>query len=81
VTVRGTVDAVERDLLGRPQRVAIVFPTRGMLVETEVEDEGAGAELKHHVGEDVTAVGVVKVKTDGTTSLVIAGFEVEPTGP
>jgi hypothetical protein len=81
VTVRGTVDVVNRDLLGCPSRVAIVFPARGVLVETAVEDEGAGAALKDQMGDYVTAVGVLMVKADGTTSLVVAQFEVEPAGP
>src|SRR5215468_8534456 len=62
VFVTGTVDAIDKDFFGRTQRVAIVsLSDTGALLQNPVEDVSAGRELKHHVGEDVTARGVVLV--------------------
>lgn len=78
--VQGRVAAMERDLLGRPSKVAIVSLQEGLIVETAIEDEAAGEALKEHAGEDVTATGVVKLKADGTASFVVASFRVHPDG-
>ena len=46
------------------------------LFQNAVEDAAAGQELKHHVGEAVTARGVVLVKVDGSMSLLVDAFQV-----
>lgn len=77
VFVTGVVDAIEKDFLGRPERVAIVSVSdRGVLLQNAVEDMSAGEALKDHVGEGVTARGVVLVKTDGTMSLLVDAFQI-----
>lgn len=77
VTLRGTVDDVATDVFGRTRSVAIVTSTGGVLVEMPVEDGEAGDALRQHVGRWVTAVGVMKVRTDGTTSLVVRRFTLD----
>ena len=77
VFVTGVVDAIDKDFLGRPQKVAIVsLSDSGALLQNPVENTSAGQELKHHVGEDVTARGVVLVKADGSMSLLVDAFQV-----
>jgi hypothetical protein len=77
VFVTGVVDAVDKDFLGRPQKVAIVsLSDSGALLQNAVENKSAGRELKDHVGEDVTARGVVLVKADGSMSLLVDAFQV-----
>jgi len=77
VFISGTVDAVDKNFLGRTQRVAIVsVGDTGALFQNAVEDSAAGQELKHHVGEAVTARGVVLVKVDGSMSLLVDAFQV-----
>lgn len=48
----------------------------GALLQNAVEDVSAGEELKHHVGKDVTARGVVLVKPDGSMALLVDAFQV-----
>jgi hypothetical protein len=48
----------------------------GALVQNAIEDDSVGEKLKHHVGDDVTARGVVLVKADGAMSLLVDAFEV-----
>ena len=77
VFVTGTVDSLKKDFFGRTRRVAIVSVSdTGALMQNLVEDEAAGEELKRHVGEDVTARGVVLVKADGSMSLLVDAFQV-----
>jgi hypothetical protein len=77
IFVTGVVDAIDKDFLGRPQKVAIVsLGDSGALHQNAVENRSAGEELKHHVGEDVTARGVVLVKPDGSASLLVDAFQV-----
>lgn len=77
VFVTGVVDAIDKDFLGRPQKIAIVsLSDSGALLQNPVENSSAGQELKHHVGEDVTARGVVLVKADGSMSLLVDAFQV-----
>ena len=77
VFVTGVVDAIDKDFLGRPQKVAIVsLSDSGALLQNAVENTSAGQELKHHVGDDVTARGVVLVKADGSMSLLVDAFQV-----
>jgi hypothetical protein len=77
VFVTGVVDAIDKDFLGRPQKVAIVsLSDSGALLQNPVENSSAGQELKHHVGDDVTARGVVLVKADGSMSLLVDAFQV-----
>ncbi|HKA16302.1 MAG TPA: hypothetical protein VKH41_14860 [Myxococcota bacterium] len=77
VFITGTVDAVDKDFLGRTRRVAIVsVGNTGALFQNAIEDMAAGEELKHHVGEAVTARGVVLVKVDGSMSLLVDAFQV-----
>jgi hypothetical protein len=77
VFVTGVVDAIDKDFLGRPQKVAIVsLSDSGALLQNAVENSSAGRELKHHVGDDVTARGVVLVKADGSMSLLVDAFQV-----
>lgn len=77
VFVTGVVDAIDKDFLGRPQKVAIVsLSDSGALHQNAVENSSAGEELKHHVGEDVTARGVVLVKADGSMALLVDAFQV-----
>jgi hypothetical protein len=77
VFVTGVVDAIDKDFLGRPQKVAIVsLDDSGALLQNAVENSSAGQELKHHVGDDVTARGVVLVKADGSMSLLVDAFQV-----
>ena len=77
VFVTGVVDALDKDIFGRPQKIAIVsLSDTGALLQNPIEDTSAGEELKHHVGEDVTARGVVLVKADGSMSLLIDAFQV-----
>jgi hypothetical protein len=77
VFVTGVVDAIEKDFFGRPERVAIVsVGEQGVLLQNAVEDMSAGHELKDHVGEGVTARGVVMVKADGSMSLLVDAFQV-----
>jgi len=81
VFVTGTVDSLKTDFFGRTQRVAIVsVGDTGALMQNLVEDEAAGEELKRHVGEDVTARGVVLVKADGSMSLLVDAFQVRGEG-
>ena len=75
--VTGVVDAIDRDFLGRTQKVAIVSVSdEGALLQNAVENVSVGRELRHHVGEDVTARGVVLVKADGSMSLLVDAFQV-----
>ena len=53
----GTVRAVEEGPLGRAEAVEIVTDEIG---NYPVEDEGAGKELKEHVGKTVTVVAVIR---------------------
>ena len=77
VFVSGVVDSIDKDFLGRTKRVAIVSVSdSGALVQNAIEDASAGEELKHHIGEDVTARGVVLVKADGAMSLLVDAFQV-----
>jgi hypothetical protein len=77
VFVSGVVDAIDKDFFGRTKKVAIVSVSdTGALVQNAVEDASVGEELKSHVGDDVTARGVVLVKADGAMSLVVDAFEV-----
>ena len=77
VFVTGTVDTLKKDFFGRAKRVAIVSVSdTGALMQNPIEDEAAGEELKRHVGEDVTARGVVLVKADGSMSLLVDAFQV-----
>jgi hypothetical protein len=77
VFVTGFVDAIDKDFFGRPKKVAIVsISESGALLQNAVENISAGQELKHHVGEDVTARGVVLVKTDGSMALLVDAFQV-----
>jgi hypothetical protein len=77
VFVSGVVDSVDKDFLGRTKKVAIVtISDSGALLQNPIEDTSAGEELKHHVGEDVTARGVVLVKADGSMSLLVDAFQV-----
>src|SRR5262245_15212411 len=77
VFVSGFVDAIDKDLFGRAQKVAIVSVSdTGVLLQNAVEDMSAGEELKHHVGEDVTARGVVLVKSDGSMALLVDAFQI-----
>jgi hypothetical protein len=77
VFVTGVVDTIEKDFFGRPEKVAIVsVGDKGVLFQNAVEDLSAGAELKDHVGEGVTARGVVLVKADGSMSLLVDAFRV-----
>jgi hypothetical protein len=77
VFVTGVVDAIDKDLFGRAQKVAIVsLSDSGALLQNPIENKSAGEELKHHVGEDVTARGVVLVKADGSVSLLVDAFQV-----
>ncbi len=77
VFVRGIVESVEEDFFGRPERVAIVSVNDdGLLIQNSVEDAAAGGELKRHVGEDVTARGLILVKADGSAALLVQAFEV-----
>ena len=77
IFVTGQVNAIDKDFFGRTQRVAIVsLSDTGALLQNPVEDTSAGEELKHHVGEDVTARGVVLVKADGSMSLLIDAFQI-----
>ena len=81
VFVTGTVDSLKKDFFGRTKRVAIVSVSdTGALMQNLVEDEAAGEELKRHVGEDVTARGVVLVKADGSMSLLVDAFQVRDGG-
>jgi hypothetical protein len=75
--IRGVVEPIEKNLFGRPKRVAIRFVTSyGFLIQNPVEDVAAGEKLKDHVGEDVTVRGAFLVKADGRPSLLIDAFEV-----
>jgi hypothetical protein len=77
VFVTGKVDAIDKNFFGRTQKVAIVsLSDSGALLQNPIENESAGEELKHHVGEDVTARGVVLVKADGSVSLLVDAFQV-----
>jgi hypothetical protein len=77
VFITGTVDSLKKDFFGRTKRVAIVSVSdTGALMQNLVEDEAAGEELKDHVGDDVTARGVVLVKADGSMSLLVDAFQV-----
>lgn len=77
VFVTGVVDAIDEDFFGRPEKVAIVsLSDTGALLQNAVEDVSAGEELEHHVGKDVTARGVVLVKTDGSLALLVDAFQV-----
>jgi hypothetical protein len=77
VFVSGVVDAIDKDFLGRTKKVAIVSVSdTGALVQNAIEDESVGEELKRHVGDDVTARGVVLVKADGAMALLVDAFEV-----
>jgi hypothetical protein len=77
VFVTGVVDAIDEDFLGRPQKVAIIsLSDSGALLQNAVENVSAGEELKRHVGEDVTARGVVLVKADGSMALLVDAFQV-----
>jgi hypothetical protein len=77
VFVSGVVDSVDKDFFGRTKKVAIVtISDSGALLQNPIEDSSAGEELKHHVGEDVTARGVVLVKADGSMSLLVDAFQV-----
>ena len=83
IFVTGVVDAIDKDFLGRPQKVAIVsLSDSGALLQNPVDDSSAGEELRHYVGKDVTARGVVLVKADGAMALLVDAFEVhgEPGG-
>ena len=75
--IRGVVEPIEKDLFGRPERVAIVFvSSQGFLIQNPVEDVAAGEKLKDHVGEDVTVRGALLVKADGRPTLLVDAFEV-----
>jgi hypothetical protein len=75
--IRGVVEPIEKDLFGRPERVAITFVnSHGVLIQNPIEDAAAGEKLKDHVGEDVTVRGALMVKADGRPALLIDGFEV-----
>jgi hypothetical protein len=75
--IRGLVEPIEKDLFGRPERVAITFVnSHGVLIQNPVEDVAAGEDLKEHVGEDVTVRGALLVKADGKPALLIDRFEV-----
>jgi hypothetical protein len=77
VFIRGVVEPIEKDFLGRPERVAIVTVNDlGLLTQNPVEDAGAGGDLKDHVGEDVTARARILVKADGTAAFLVDSFEV-----
>ena len=77
VFITGVVDAIDKDFFGRPQKVAIVsLSDTGALLQNPVENASAGEELKHHVGKDVTARGVVLVKADGSLSILVDAFQV-----
>jgi hypothetical protein len=74
--IRGVVEPIEKDLFGRPERVAIVFVnSHGVLIQNPIEDVAAGEKLKDHVGEDVTVRGALMVKADGRPALLIDRFE------
>jgi hypothetical protein len=78
VFITGKVNAIDKNFFGRTQRVAIVsLSDNGALMQNPIEDVSAGEELKHHVGEDVTARGVVLVKADGSMSLLIDAFQIQ----
>jgi hypothetical protein len=75
--IRGVVEPIEKDLFGRPERVAIVFVnSHGVLIQNPIEDVAAGEKLKDHVGEVVTVRGALMVKADGRPALLIDAFEV-----
>jgi hypothetical protein len=75
--IRGVVEPIEKDLFGRPERVAITFVnSQGVLIQNPVEDVAAGEDLKEHIGEDVTVRGALMVKADGRPALLIDRFEV-----
>jgi hypothetical protein len=77
VFVTGIVDAIDKDFFGRPQKVAIIsLSDSGALLQNAVENVAAGQELRHHVGEGVTARGVVLVKADGSMSLLVDAFQI-----
>ena len=77
VFVTGVVDTIDKNFFGRPEKVAIVsLSDTGALLQHPVENVSAGEELKHHVGEDVTARGVVLVKADGSMALLVDAFQV-----
>lgn len=83
VVITGVVETVEKTFFGRPERIAIVSVNdEGILVQNPVEDVAAGGDLKRHVGDAVTARGLILVKVDGTPSLVVDAFQVheESTG-
>lgn len=69
----GTVRAVEKSLLGRPETVEIVTPEVGTY---PVDDEGVGEELKEHVGRTVTVVAVIRRDADGRERLSVRKFRV-----
>jgi hypothetical protein len=74
--IRGVVEPIEKDLFGRPERVAITFVNnQGVLIQNPIEDVAAGEDLKEHVGEDVTVRGALMVKADGRPALLVDRFE------
>jgi hypothetical protein len=77
VLVQGLVQAIEKDLFGRTERVAILsISDEGILVLNAVEDVSAGQKLKEHVGDAVTARSLILVKVDGRASLLVESFDV-----
>jgi hypothetical protein len=75
--IRGVVEPIEKDLFGRPERVAITFVnSQGVLIQNPVEDVSVGEDLKEHVGEDVTVRGALMVKADGRPVLLVDRYEV-----
>jgi hypothetical protein len=77
VVIRGLVQAIEKNLFGRTERVAILsISDEGILVLNAVEDVSAGQKLKEHVGDAVTARSLILVKTDGNAALLVESFDV-----
>jgi hypothetical protein len=67
------VRTVDENLLGSPKTVEVVTEEMGSFL---VEDEGAGEELKSHVGKTVTVVAVIKRGEDGRERLSVQKFRV-----
>jgi len=74
MTVTGTIEAVEKSLLGKVEQVRIVSPELGSFL---IEPSGKGEELKELVGEQVTVVAQRKTDAQGRTTLAVERYQLE----
>jgi len=73
MVVTGTVEALDKNLLGQATKVQIVSSAMGNFL---IADTGKGQELKKHVGETVTVTAQRQRDAEGNEILSVERYEI-----